>query len=185
MRAIDELKSEHVILERVLAALDVAAVGAAHLKPVRPGFFVDTYGFVLDFTEGFHFKKEEEILFKIMESNGIPTENSEMGTLLSDHEQSRRYIRAMLAAAKEWDGGDIQARAEVIWATSGYTGLLHQHIARENTIFFSLVKQTLTPEELEQVAVAFDQMNQASEENIHYKYTKIAIDLEKEANTWR
>jgi hemerythrin-like domain-containing protein len=186
MRATEILQTEHAILERILIALDVAAVGAAHQKPVRPGFFIDTYSFVLEYTEGFHFRKEEEILFKALEETGLPVENGELGTLLGDHEQSRHYIRAMLAAAKEWQAGDDAARAEVIWATSGYTGLLHQHIARESNILFNLAKQALSPERQDQIAAAFDQMNnQETGEDIYEKYLKLATALEKEASAWR
>jgi hemerythrin-like domain-containing protein len=186
MRATEILKEEHIILERVLVALDLAAVGAAHQKAVRPGFFIDTYGFVLDFTEGFHFKKEEEILYRALEDVGLPVDGGQLGILLNEHEESRRYIRAMLTAAKEWDAGDTEARAEVIWATSGYTGLLHQHIARENTILFSLAKQMLSEEVQEQIALAFDRMGQQEAgEDILEKYLKVAIKLEKEASTWK
>jgi hemerythrin-like domain-containing protein len=186
MRATEILKEEHVILERVLVALDLAAVGSAHQKPVRPGFFIDTYGFVLDFTEGFHFKKEEEILYRALEDVGLPVEGGQLGILMNEHEESRRYIRAMLTAAKEWDAGDVEARAEVIWATSGYTGLLHQHIARENTILFSLAKQMLSEAVQEQISQVFEQSRQTETgEDVLEKYLKIAIKLEKEASSWK
>jgi len=186
MRVLEILKEEHVTLERTLVALDLAAVGAAHLKPVRPGFFIDTYAFMLNFTEAFHFKKEEEILFKRMQDLGFPEDDGQIGILRGEHQQSHQYIRAMLTAAEQWDAGDLSARSEVIWATSGYTGLLHKHIARENTVFFSLVKQTFSPEELEEVALAFDQFDlQETGEDLHEKYRKLAAALEKEAAAWR
>jgi hemerythrin-like domain-containing protein len=186
MRAIDILKTEHAILERVLVSLDLAAVGAAHQKDVRPGFFIDAYGFVLDFTEGYHFKKEEDVLFKALVEHGLPIEGGPIGSLLEDHQQSHRYIRAMLEAAKQWDEGDIAARAEVIWATSGYTSLLHAHIAKENTVLFSLINQEISREEQAAIARQFEQINTlASGESLHEKYLKVAIAMEHESTDWK
>jgi len=186
MLATDILKTEHVILERVLVTLDLAAVGAAHQKEVRPGFFIDAYGFVLDFTEGYHFKKEEEVLFKLLIDHGLPVEGGELGSLIEDHQQSHRYIRAMLDAAKLWEEGDREARAEVIWATSGYTSLLHTHITRENNVLFNLVAQETSKAEQAQMAEEFEKINLlVSGENLHEKYLKVAIAMEKEASEWK
>ena len=186
MRAIDILKMEHAILERVLVTLDLAAVGAAHQKDVRPGFFIDAYSFVLDFTEGYHFKKEEEILFQALVAHGIPVESGPLGGLIEDHHQSHRYIRAMLDAAKQWEENDISAKAEVIWATSGYTSLLHAHIAKENTVLFSLVNQEISREEQAEIARQFEKINTlVSNENLHEKYLKVAIAMEQESADWK
>jgi hemerythrin-like domain-containing protein len=186
MRATEILREEHLILERVLVALDIAAVGAAHQKEVRPGFFIDAYGFVLDFTEGFHFKKEEDILFKLLVSKGLPTEGGEIGSLLADHQQSHRYIRAMLEAARQWDAENELARSEVIWATSGYTSLLHAHIKRENNVLFNLVAQELNREEQKRLAEEFETFNhQATGENLLEKYLKSTVAMEKEASEWK
>lgn len=186
MRATDILKVEHAILERVLVTLDLAAVGAAHQKDVRPGFFIDAYGFVLDFTEGYHFKKEEEVLFKVLAEHGLPIEGGQIGSLINDHQQSHRYIRAMLDAARHWEENDIAARAEVIWATSGYTSLLHTHIHKENTVLFSLVAQETSKAEQAMLAEEFEKINQlVSGEHLHEKYLKVAIRMEHESAEWK
>jgi len=186
MRATEILRTEHTILERVLVTLDLAAVGAAHQKKVRPGFFIDAYGFVLDFTEGNHFKKEEDILFKALAEHGLPIEGGPIGSLIGDHQQSRRYIRAMLDAAKQWELGDAAAKAEVIWATSGYTTLLHTHIARENTVLFSLVAQELSNAEQAQIADEFEKINLLeSGEDLHEKYREVAVTMEHESREWK
>ena len=186
MRVTDILRTEHTILERVLVTLDIAAVGAAHQKPVRPGFFIDAYGFVLDFTEGYHFKKEEDVLFKVLAAHGLPIEGGEIGSLIGDHQQSHTYIRAMLEAARLWNAQDEQARAEVIWATSGYTSLLHTHISRENNVLFGLVAQETSKDEQAQMAVEFEEINHLeSGENLHEKYLKVAIAMEQESAQWK
>jgi hemerythrin-like domain-containing protein len=186
MRATEILREEHVILERVLVTLDIAAVGAAHQKEVRPGFFIDAYGFVLDFTEGFHFKKEEDFLFRLLVSKGLPVDGGEIGSLLADHQQSHRYIRAMLEAARQWEAENELARSEVIWATSGYTSLLHSHITRENNVLFNLVAQETTREEQKALAEAFEKFNILDTgEHLHDKYLKVAVAMEKEAKEWK
>ncbi len=186
MRATDILREEHVILERALVALDIAAVGAAHQKEVRPGFFIDAYGFVLDFTEGFHFKKEEDLLFKLLVAKGLPVDGGEIGSLLADHQQSHRYIRAMLEAARQWESENELARSEVIWATSGYTGLLHAHIKRENNVLFNLVAQELTREEQKRLAEEFEKFNRLDTgEHLHEKYLKMALAMEIEVAEWK
>jgi hemerythrin-like domain-containing protein len=186
MKAIDILRTEHTILERVLVTLDVAAVGAAHQKPVRPGFFIDAYGFVLDFTEGYHFKKEEDVLFKVLATHGLPIEGGEIGSLIGEHQHSHTYILAMLEAARLWDTHDEQAKAEVIWATSGYTSLLHTHISRENNVLFNLVAQETDKEEQYQIAEEFEKINHLeSGENLHEKYLQVATHMEQESAEWK
>jgi hemerythrin-like domain-containing protein len=66
--------SEHRVIERVIASLEAASNRLERGDDVRPGFFTDASQFVSGFADGCHHKKEEGVLFKAMEANGMPAE---------------------------------------------------------------------------------------------------------------
>ena len=186
MKATDTLKEEHRLIERVLVILEKAAKSAAQNKPVRPEFFLKACDFNENFTEACHHKKEEEILFKFLAENGVPIDGGLLGTLRTEHDQGREYIRNMHAAAEAWAAGDQEGRAEVIWITSSYTTLLRQQLQKENSILFALAEQTIPTEEQGQVGEAFDRTEtETNAAALRDKYAAIVESLEQEAASWK
>ncbi len=185
MRAVDFLKDEQQVISRVLAALALATTGAGHGKSVQPDFFVQTSIFIQGFIEGVHFRKED-VFFKLLENHGMPLQYSSLGSMLHEQTQCRELSKSFSAAAKGWKDGDETARADVIWAASGYGRTLRQLIDRENSILFALFDQTASDEEKRLMSEAFKRMNEQKIEGKSIDdYKKLADEIEYESREYR
>ncbi len=186
MKATEILVEEHLVINRVLAALESAANSAEKGLPVRPAFFYTAADFVRGFADGCHHRKEENVLFKAMAEAGIPVAGGPIGVMLSEHEQGRQLIRAMRTAAQEWEGGSQSARLSAAQAALGYVQLLRQHIDKEDGILFPMADRALSPSQQARVADDFEHVeHEETGEGVHEKYLALAEALEKEAASWR
>jgi hemerythrin-like domain-containing protein len=131
--------------ENILRFLDVLGKGLVELsskKRVRPDFFILAHEFIQGQIEGIFFQKEN-LLIKVLEDNGFPTNNGPVGLLVEDQKKSRDAAVHILNAAQHWKAGDELGRGDVIWATSEYTSTLRQHFDRLQNLVFPLLEQTI------------------------------------------
>lgn len=145
-----ELRHDHEIILRALAIAE--RLGRA----LRAGAPVDRAGlaWLVDFFRTFadrcHHGKEEQHLFPALERRGIPRDGGPIGTMLHEHEEGRRLLRAMGSADD----------AEVAAAIEGYATLLRAHIAKENDVLFMLAEQVLAEPEQTALARSFEAVEQ-------------------------
>lgn len=181
MKATEILISEHLVIERVITALEIAAICLEKGGDVRPSFFVDAADFIKGFADGCHHKKEENVLFKAMAENGVPMEGGPVGMMLYEHAQGRTFTRLMREAVLKL-ADDPTVRERVVENALGYTSLLREHIKKENQILFPMADRLVSPKEQEQVAEGFEQVeHEETGEGVHEKYLALANALEREA----
>ena len=182
MQATDILVSEHEVILSVVEALEAAADRLEAGAPIRPGFFEDAAAFFKGFADGCHHAKEEGALFPAIEKHSPAAQNGPVGVMLSEHEQSRAYIRGLREAAQRLGAGDESARAEVLSNARGYARLLRQHILKENTVLFPLAGRLIPADEHDAVLDAFERVeHEETGEGVHEKYLALAEALRSEA----
>lgn len=182
MEATEILMSEHRVIERVIQALESAANHLDEGLEVRPGFFLDAADFIQNFADGCHHMKEEGVLFKTMQENGVPSEGGPIGVMLYEHEQGRSFTRAMREAAQRLAEGDTTAKQAIIENALGYATLLRQHIMKEDRILFPMAGRVLALDRQTSVLERFEQVeHEETGEGVHEKYLALAEKLEKEA----
>lgn len=138
MESTEQLKHEHVVIKRVLAALKVAAergdVPVAVLK--------DLVTFSQTFVDRCHHGKEEGCLFPCMEERGVPKEGGPIGVMLMEHEMGRNLVRSIgEAVAQEAD------RRAVVNLVENYVDLLENHIFKEDNVLFTVASQVMGPKD--------------------------------------
>jgi hemerythrin-like domain-containing protein len=181
MKATDILIEEHVVIQRVIAALEIAARRTEQGQPLAPNFFIDAADFIKGFADGCHHKKEEGVLFKAMVAHGMPAESGPIGVMLAEHEQGRTYTRAMREAAQKLKDGDETARRAVVLNARGYANLLRQHINKENDILFPMANRVIPRAEYDQVDEGFEHVeHEETGAGVHEKYLALAEKLESE-----
>ena len=181
MKATEILSSEHRVIERVIAALETAARRLELGGQVRPGFFIQATDFIQGFADGCHHRKEEGVLFKSLESHGMPAQGGPVGVMLMEHERGRAYTRALRAAAQALENGDLSAKPAVIENALGYAALLRQHIYKEDHILFPAADRVIPASEQDGVLEGFEHVeHEETGEGIHEKYLALAEALESE-----
>lgn len=181
MQATEILMQEHRVIEQVLNTLLSAAQEVEKGAAVRPSFFLDAADFIRGFADGCHHHKEEGVLFKMMETHGMPVEGGPVGVMLHEHELGRQFTRGMRAAAEKWEKGDESARAEVVENAAAYVALLRQHIVKEDQILFPMANRVIPVNEHAEVLSGFEHVeHEETGEGVHEKYLALADALGKE-----
>ena len=183
MKATDVLTEEHRVIERVLNSLERATNRLENGEAVRPEFFLSAVDFIRGFADGCHHQKEEGVLFKHMEAQGIPVQGSPIGVMLSEHELGRQYTRELLSAAQGMQSGDPKALQQAILSGRSYVALLRQHIFKEDKILFPMAVHVIPSDQHDSVWEGFEHVEHAETgEGVHEKYIALANALEAEMN---
>jgi hemerythrin-like domain-containing protein len=181
MQATQILSEEHRVIERVLDALEAGVNKLESGQVVRPEFFLSATDFIKGFAAGCHHKKEEGVLFKEMEKQGVPVQGGPVGVMLAEHETGRQYTRALRAAAEELLAGNEEAKDQAIQSARSYVALLRQHIYKEDNILFPMADRVIPSALHDQVWEGFEHVeHEETGEGVHEKYLALAEALEKE-----
>ena len=98
MDALDLLKQEHDVIERVLGFLQQAVSRIEALQDVPEGFAAWAIEFFGQFADRCQHGKEEDILFPLLEECGIPRDGGPIGVMLSEHDIGRDCVGHMKQA---------------------------------------------------------------------------------------
>ena len=184
MQATDILMQEHRVIERVLDALETAAVALERARPVRPAFFLEAADFIAGFADGCHHRKEEGVLFGAMIDSGAPRNGGAIDMMLEEHEQGRALTRAMRDGARRLGEGDLDAARVVVSNARRYVALLRDHIAKEDEMLFPMADEIITPQQLAAVLHGYQQIEQQDAgDGAHERFLALAASLETEAHT--
>ncbi|MBI4905251.1 MAG: hemerythrin domain-containing protein [Acidobacteria bacterium] len=139
---VDELMSEHRLIERMLSALQ-SQVLHADAKTFPVDYVAKALDFFVNFADKRHHEKEEKILFPALAAAGVPRQGGPIGMMEYEHTLGRNYlgtVRANLEAART---GSPAAIAAIREAVSEYTHLLANHIMKEDMVLFRMAQNVL------------------------------------------
>jgi len=184
MRITKILHDDQELTTRFLAVLGRGLGIAGQSKSARTGFFVFAGTFIREYLEPVYFKKEE-VLLNALEDCGFPPDDGPVGNMHLGQQKSREISKSLFDAAKLWQSGDEQGRAEVIYATSEYTGVMHRHFDMLKNWIHPLLEQSVSPEGEEKAAEALNRIafEDDSPETLD-KYVKMVEMLEEEVGNW-
>ncbi|MGB9905671.1 MAG: hemerythrin domain-containing protein, partial [Desulfotomaculales bacterium] len=145
------LDHEHRLIEKVLEILQKEA---EKLKDNRgdPEVIAAALDFFSGFADGCHHRKEERVLFPLLEERGIPKEGGPIGVMLREHEEGRRLIARMREAAARKD------RAQLAEAAGAYVELLKGHIWKEDDVLYPAGKKVLTADDARNLVEGFEKI---------------------------
>lgn len=172
-----DLMNDHRLIERVLDALD-ARLASSPPAPFPADFVDQALDFLVHFADGSHHYKEEEALFPALAERGVPVEGGPIGMMLYEHTIGRKSIagiRENLPAART---GDPEALARLRNFVTEYTGLLRNHIWKEDNILFKMAGRALDCAAVDRLAAAFnDEQNPRVNSHLRARYIAFANSL--------
>ncbi len=181
MEAIDILMEEHRVIERVLDALEVAAGRLHRGEPVRAGFFLEVAEFATGFADGCHHRKEEGVLFHIMEEHGGPARGGPIEALMQEHVEGRALSCELRSAATALERGDDAAAKRIVKAARGYAALLREHIEKEDEGVFPMAARLIPETEHDRMMAWFAEVeDNDTGMGAHARYLAMAGRLERE-----
>ncbi|HEU0294687.1 MAG TPA: hemerythrin domain-containing protein [Anaerolineales bacterium] len=185
MHITKSLRADQELILRFLDTLGGGSVVLSNSRQARPGLFIFAHTFIQEYIEANFFKKEA-LLITALENSGFPLEEGPVGAMLAEQKKSHEAAEHMLNAARGWQAGDAEARAEVGWAASEYTSTLRQHLDRLKNLIFPLLEQNLSPEDEHKIAEGLNTIAfESSLKGEGDKYVKLIESLEDELSDWR
>ncbi|MBI2362579.1 MAG: hemerythrin domain-containing protein [Elusimicrobia bacterium] len=159
MKPTDILKSEHRVIEKVLArvgkACDRAEGGSFDAEE-----FAVSLAFFREFADKRHHGKEEDKLFPAMNRHGMPLDSGPLACMLSEHDLGRSLLKTVAQGLPACRKGDAAAKKNVVGAYREYIAFLTEHIYKEDNILFKMADQVIPPlaqAELEAQFAEFDE----------------------------
>jgi len=180
MKPTAELSHEHQAILRMIGTLGRIADRLDAGVAVDPDDLDRSVEFIRGFADKCHHAKEEDYLFPEMEKAGIPCEGGPIGVMLAEHARGREFAAAMAGAVPGIRSGDRRAAEAFVAEARGYSGLLTQHIFKEDHILFPMGDARLTPDQQASLQAAFADVEQnIIGEGQHEKFHRLLERLEK------
>jgi len=141
------LREEHQVILRVIDVIKKLVVRARAGQGFEKDAFRQCVSFLKFFADACHHAKEEDLLFPVLESRGIPKENGPIGMMLYEHTLARGFTASMAEALDSHDQGNEKAVEQCLQAAEQYAELLTGHIFKEDNVLYNMGDQVLTPQD--------------------------------------
>lgn len=177
MSPLESLMADHRVIRQVLSCLEIIIANSERDERLDADAGRDVISFLQEFADGCHHGKEEDQLFPMLESHGMPAEGGPTSVMRAEHEQGRDLVKQMQASLDGAAAGktlDVQSFGD---AGRGFITLLRGHTDKEDNVLFPMSQQILGPDGLEELATRFAQAEAAMEAGVHEKYTGVARAL--------
>lgn len=178
MKPTDILSDEHRVIEQVLNCLEKMvrqsqAEGKLDQRPAK-----DAVDFFRNFADRCHHAKEEAHLFPAMEAKGFLRDGGPTGVMIHEHELARAHVRGMDEALEEASAGGGDAWQRFCQHARDYTGLLREHIEKEDHCLYTMANQAFTEEDQRELLATFEKVEREElGSGTHEKYLQIADEL--------
>jgi hemerythrin-like domain-containing protein len=178
VKATDELKHEHRVIELVLTGLKQLARRAETERRADREGAEKALEILRNFADRCHHGKEERHLFRLMEKRGVPREGGPIGVMLEEHEQGRAHIRALAESVAEAAAGSEGALGTFVEHADRYVALLRQHIQKEDNVLYPMAERLFSQADDEHLIEAFEAIEREEiGEGVHEKYHLWAHEL--------
>lgn len=177
----ESLMEEHRVIERMLKVIEAISDRLEKGDNVSPDILENVLDFIRTFADKCHHGKEEDLLYPRAESRGIPREGGPIGMMLIEHDEGRSFVKEMAKALEKHSGGDRSA--QTVFANNGkaYSGLLSQHIYKEDNILYPMINNVLSEEDQEEMSERFERVERERiGEGRHHHYIHLIEGLERE-----
>lgn len=145
MRFVRQLEQEHLLIERVIAAVDTMAA----TRPEMPlAFVIAAVQFFQTFVDGYHERKEEQGLFPLLRTRAGGDHAATLATLEANHVEGRERLHGLEAGLRDPLG-------ECVGRLLAYGGFLRGHLTRETEVLAPMVDALLRPADGARIARAF------------------------------
>lgn len=144
-RSIDYLEKEH---DEILSFCDRMEEKCLEILggELDIDFFRNAINFIRNYADGFHHKKEEDILFKTMLENlGPLAEKVVRGGMLVEHQMARSYVMELENNLNlfEESKSDLK-KLYILTNAMSYVSLLREHAKKENQTVYPFADKNLS-----------------------------------------
>jgi hemerythrin-like domain-containing protein len=179
MWPIGPLMHEHRLIEQLVAIVERRLPEFRSTQRVDSLMIDRVTEFFRMYADRCHHGKEEDILFKSLETRDLSPElTALMAELIEDHRQGREMVGALVKANQRYAAGEAQAWTEVVDLLERLIAFYPRHIEKEDKHFFFPVMEFYSGEEKDAMLAEFSQFDARL---IHEFFGKIVASMEASA----
>lgn len=141
------LKAEHQVILRVIRVLSTLMDQFETNGEFPEAPLARCVDFLRLFADACHHGKEEDLLFPVLESRGIPREGGPIGVMVYEHQVARELTKKMHDALSQSRSGDAAAKRHFCRAARNYIDLLTNHIFKEDNMLFNMGARVMSAED--------------------------------------
>ncbi len=160
MKATAVLMQEHESILEMLHVVEVVCQRLEKNEKINPEHLLGIIHFIQGFADKCHHAKEEDLLFRELETAGLPRDVGPVSVMLHEHDEGRIYVRAMKESAEKMTAGDSIATPRFVENARNYATLLTNHIYKENNILFPMADAHLSEDQQTKLQAAFEKAAQ-------------------------
>lgn len=178
------LRGEHQIILRVVKVLGTLMDRFEETGTFPEATLARCVDFIRLFADACHHGKEEDLLFPVLESRGIPRDGGPIGVMLYEHQVGRGLTKGMSDALAAVRTGDAGAKRPFCEAARSYVDLLTNHIFKEDNILFNMGGRVLSDDDHEALSKSFCALNcRVFEGKRREQLQQLADELDVECRT--
>ena len=141
----DEHKNILFVINRVLKECGNIDSG----RELDKVFFQKSADFIRNYADKCHHAKEEDILFKELNKDGVLEHCNPIGQMLHEHDLGRGFVKGLSESVEKGD------KTEAVKNARGYCELLQEHIFKEDNILYPMADEALNEDAQKSIAEKF------------------------------
>jgi hemerythrin-like domain-containing protein len=177
MDPIETLTNEHGLIRQFLDNLTMAADRIENGQRPSAAFFEKALEFARTFADTYHHFKEEHVLFVQLAQRRQGAVDAQLDALRYQHERGRELVTGIRAALDGYVAHDPMKTADLLERMSAYASLLRHHIHVEDHVFYPMVRNTLSPDELARVGQEFEKERARHGADAFERSHKLVVDM--------
>jgi hemerythrin-like domain-containing protein len=170
----DVLEEEHRSIQKVVGALAVQAEAMEGGREPDLDLLEQIVDFLRVFADRCHHGKEEDILFPLLESKGVPPHGCPLGALKHDHVAGRALVSQLAQAVADRKAGAPVPNETFVKCLRGLTELYPNHIWKEDYLLFPMVSKVLGAEDQAALLRRFAEADREIGSDAHHRYEDFA-----------
>ena len=178
MFPVEHLISEHRLIEQMVGLVQKEIERIVATGTVETSFIAASVDFFRIYADGYHYGKEEGILFKELSNKKLSDADHKMMLELTfEHALSRRYVNSLESLREKCVAGVAETQKDILEILNALLRLYPKHMQKEDTQFFFPSMEYFTQEEQEGMLGKFIEFDK----NFTNKRYEKTIDALKEA----
>lgn len=154
------LMIEHRLIEQAISLIKKESELIISTGRVDLSLLTDMVDFMRTYADRCHHGKEEDILFRVLESKDMTEEHrAMMARLVDDHRRSRALTSSLNDLLVPFRRGERGAVEEVVEILQALSTVYPDHIEREDKHFFPVAMKYLSTEERDNMLKEFQEFD--------------------------
>lgn len=174
------LEDEHRLIVRVVNALSVFAQNMEEGWDIEEETFNDLIEFMRVFAQKWHHAKEEDVLFPLLITRGVPASGCPLAHLTMEHKMSNNFVANIVKSLEAFRKGDMDARDAVIQGLRSLSLYYINHIWNEDNMLFPMANRVLTEEDQHRLLMDFDKIDALHGQKLHDRLEAFALKIEEQ-----